>query len=385
MRVHLDSGSASKSMNSKQISLRFVLVIPFVVQIFAAVGLTGYLSLRNGQKAVNDLAIRLRKEVSARIAQHLNSYMQYPQKVVKVNSDAINMSLLNLEDREELGEFFWKQVEPFNVGYVIFGFKTGEYIAAGRFLDNSSVTIDEISPQIHNGSTHLYTWETDNEGRRTKVAADNGEFNLHKEGWYQEAVKQGKTVWSPVYNWEVEPFHLSIATSHPIYNQNKSLVGVIAAEQRLSQISEFLRELKVSESGKTFVIERNGLLIASSAEEKPFNIVNGKPQRIKAISSKDPLIKATAEHLEEEFGDLNKIKNIKQLEFQLNGKRKFVQVTPWRDELGLDWLMIVTVPEEDFMEKINSNRNATIMLCFLALGLAIVVGFYTSRWITNQF
>ncbi|MCJ8282143.1 MAG: ATP-binding protein [Rivularia sp. ALOHA_DT_140] len=67
----------------------------------------------------------------------------------------------------------------------------------------------------------------------------------------------------------------------------------------------------------------------------------------------------------------------------MKGKRKFVQITPWRDELGLDWLMVVTVPEADFMEKINSNRNATIMLCFLALGLAILVGFYTSRWITK--
>jgi signal transduction histidine kinase len=35
---------------SAKVPLRIILVVPFVVQIFAAVGLTGYLSLRNGQK-----------------------------------------------------------------------------------------------------------------------------------------------------------------------------------------------------------------------------------------------------------------------------------------------------------------------------------------------
>ena len=49
-----------------RVSLRTVLIVPFVLQIFVAVGLTGYLSLRNGQKAVNDLADRLSNEVSDR-------------------------------------------------------------------------------------------------------------------------------------------------------------------------------------------------------------------------------------------------------------------------------------------------------------------------------
>lgn len=45
------------SLSTKAIAnipLRTVLVVPFVLQIFAAVGLTGYLSFRNGQQAVNE-------------------------------------------------------------------------------------------------------------------------------------------------------------------------------------------------------------------------------------------------------------------------------------------------------------------------------------------
>lgn len=55
------------SQTPRQLPLQAVLIVPFVLQIFAAVGLVGYLSFRNGQKAVNDVATQLRSEVSDRV------------------------------------------------------------------------------------------------------------------------------------------------------------------------------------------------------------------------------------------------------------------------------------------------------------------------------
>lgn len=54
----------------KGVPLPLVLVVPFVLQIFAAVSITGYLSFRNGQKAVSDLATDL-EEVSDRASFNL--------------------------------------------------------------------------------------------------------------------------------------------------------------------------------------------------------------------------------------------------------------------------------------------------------------------------
>ncbi|MFB8792274.1 MAG: hypothetical protein U7123_26355 [Potamolinea sp.] len=48
----------------RNVSLRLVLVVPFVLQISAAVRLVGYLSFRNSQQAVNNLAHQLISKVS---------------------------------------------------------------------------------------------------------------------------------------------------------------------------------------------------------------------------------------------------------------------------------------------------------------------------------
>jgi signal transduction histidine kinase/DNA-binding NarL/FixJ family response regulator len=374
---------SSTSKKPQKVSLHLILIVPFVLQIFAAVGLTGYLSLRNGQKAVNDLASRLRKEVSERIDQHLDSYMATPRRVVQANWDAIELGLLDTEDTKALGHYFWRQIIAFEVPYVLYGGTSGKLASTGYNYEGKIITIDEVNPEL-NGNANLYNWGTDSKGNRTKILKDWGKFDMTQEGWYSEAAKQGKAVWSPVYNWTVPPFALSVATSRPIYDKKTGkLHGVIAVEQRLSQISDFLRQLKVSPSGKTFILERNGLLIASSSDEQPFTVVNEKPQRLKALDSKDPLVRETTKHLTEKFGNLSKIQGVQQLDFLVKGKRQFVQVTPWQDELGIDWLMVIAVPEADFMGQIDANTQSTILLCFLALGIATLLAFYTSQWITK--
>ena len=385
-KVYLERNLSTQS--AKKIPLRVILVLPFLVQIFAAVGLTGWLALRNGQKAVNDLASQLLGEVSDRIDLRLDHYMETARIVVENNQDAVNLGLLDPQNTEQIGQYFWQQVHNFDVSYLIFGQQSGVYVGSGHFFGDERVTIDVVNQEKF-GNGHLYVYETDKNGNRSKIIVDggetivDGEFTLQNEAWYREAVVRATNVWSPVYNWAVEPFPLSIATSSPIYDPNNNLIGVVAVEQQLARISDFLRSMKISSEGKTFIIERNGLLIGDSAEEKPFKVVNGKPERLKAAESEDLLIQATAKYLEKEFGNLENIVEVQQTSFRLDGEPQFVQVAPWQDELGLDWLVVVAVPESDFMEQINENTRSTIMLCLLALGVAIASGFYTSRWITK--
>lgn len=358
-----------------------LLVVPFVVQIFAAVGLTGYLSLYNGQKAVNNLAMRLCNEVSGRIHQHLDSYMKAPQILSHTYADAFDLGLLAPQDLEKLQRFFARQIQLYKVGYILFGSTKGEFASAGRSAYDNRINIDEISQKRH-GNRGIYTYATDEKGNRAKLIEYVKNYAFQQEAWYAQTTQLRKPLWSAIYQWETQPYPLSISATHPVVDKNKNLIGVIAVEQRLSQISNFLRLLKVSPSGKTFILERNGLLVANSSTEQPFTVVNGKPQRLKGIYSHDYLIQATTKYLTQHFGEMGKIKNSQQFNLMLNQKRQFVLVTPWRDDLGLDWLVVVVVPETDFMEQIHANTRTTILLCLGALILAVILGIYTSHWIT---
>lgn len=62
---------ASSKHRSGHVSLRLVLVVPFVLQVIVAVGITGWLALQNGQKAIRDLAVQLENEIAERVEQHI--------------------------------------------------------------------------------------------------------------------------------------------------------------------------------------------------------------------------------------------------------------------------------------------------------------------------
>ena len=369
--------------NSQKLPLQLILVVPFVVQIFAAVGLTGYLSIRNGQKAVNELAYHLRHEVSTRIDQHLDSYMATPRRLAQLNVNSIRLGLLNPKDHETLGRNFWQQAQLYPVDFILFGTVADEYLFAGHLSKDDQITVGEMLPQRY-GDRNVHTYELDNEGKRVKYANPPTQSEYKEEGWYAAPIKASKPIWTDIYAWEfLDTTALSMAIAHPVYDPDGKLIGSLGVEKSLLQISDFLRTLKISPAARTFILERDGTLVSNSSSQKSFKVVDKEPTRIKATELNDPLIQNTAKALNDQFGQLKNIKVTQQLDFFIDGKRQFVQVTPWQDELGLDWLVVVAMPESDFMGQINANTQTTIWLCLGALALASIIGFYTSRWISR--
>ena len=61
-----------------KVPLQAILIVPFVIQTVGTVAIVGYLSFRNGQKAVNHVAAQLRNETSSRIAQNLTHLVATP-------------------------------------------------------------------------------------------------------------------------------------------------------------------------------------------------------------------------------------------------------------------------------------------------------------------
>ena len=105
------TNSSPLSKAKKGIPLPWVLVVPFVLQIVAAVSITGYLSFRNGQKAVNKLATNLQEEVSDRVSLHLDNYLATAKNISRLNAKAIELGLIDLYDYETSGHYFWHQLQ----------------------------------------------------------------------------------------------------------------------------------------------------------------------------------------------------------------------------------------------------------------------------------
>jgi signal transduction histidine kinase len=199
---------------------------------------------------------------------------------------------------------------------------------------------------------------------------------------YQAAVTTKKFGFSQIFTSITEPT-LLISASQPIYNSQDQLLGVNSTFTHISQIGDLLQNIKVGKSGQVFIIERSGLLVASSTTEEPFRLQNGKPIRLPASQSGNSFTQASAKYLETKFSNFDQIKSLQQLNFSFDGKRQFLDIRPLQGERNVNWLIVVAVPEADFMGQIERNTQTTIFLCLGALGLATLLGIITARWITQ--
>ncbi|MEG4860060.1 ATP-binding protein [Microcoleus sp. K1-B6] len=358
-------------------TLQTVLIVPFVLQVFAAVGIVGYLSFRNSQRAVNDLADQLMGEVSNRIEQNLRTYLQTPHQINQSKLDAVKLGFVNMKDLSAWEKYLWRQVQLYPyINFTSIANQDGEY-RTGEKMSNGTLLINASGPSTN---FDFYSYNTNDTGDRTTVAASVKNFDIRQHPSYAYAALEAKPTWSSVYISFLEPT-LILSALQPVYNSKKQLEGVLITALRLDSIGQFLNSLKIGKSGQTFIIERNGTLLATSTPEKPFRSQNGKKELFKVTESSDAVTQTTAKYLESYFQNLHQITKTQQINVEINGQQKFLKVLPFQDGKGLDLLIVVVVPEADFMEQIHAGNRTTVLLCLAALGMATVLGLLTSRWI----
>ena len=95
------------------------------------------------------------------------------------------------------------------------------------------------------------------------------------------------------------------------------------------------------------------------------------------------MVSKSIEFLREKFGSINNIEETQQLEFNIERELQYLQVATYKDEYGLDWLIVVVIPEADFMAQIHANQRTTLLLCLFALIVAIIIGILTARRISQ--
>ncbi|MGB3402634.1 MAG: SpoIIE family protein phosphatase [Microcoleaceae cyanobacterium] len=369
----------------RRLPLRTVITVQFIIQIVAAVGLTGWLSFRNGSVAVNELTTQLSQEISDRIEERFQSFAEVAHIFLQMNLAAIESGNLDLNDFNQLQSYFWNQTQISDrITTLYYGDEAGNFL----LVKNEDPPLFYVQDELTGFQREIY--QLDAEGNILELLRIN-EYNARQRPWYQAAVAEGQPTWSDVYLFAASPI-LGITPATPIYQDNGELQGVLAIDLTLEQLSDFLQALRISESGLAFIIERNGNIVASSVNEPPFIQIGDKQQRAKAINSQNSLIQSTAQFLLEEFGSYKQVNQFRQLSFEIDQSvsennqvsgRQIVTVKPLQDGRGLDWLMVIVIPESDFMEQINQNSRNTIILCLVALLIAIITGILTARWVTK--
>lgn len=368
----------------RQISLRLLLLLAFVGQILGIVGLIGYLSWRNSQKTANNLGGQIRQELTYRIEQELRRYFETPHEINRLNVAAFARGEIDVVGGRfgEAQLYQQMKIAP-SLAFVYCGSaSSGEFFGVLRSPDDGSLQLS-----YGNRSNNFFRdyYSLDVSGHRTfPIRQANKTFDARLRPWYHVAASAEGPAWTPVYIAFTTGLP-NVTASLPVYDRSgKRLLGVCATDVVLpEEFRDFLRGLQIGTHGQAFVIDRRGQLISNSTDE-PLMVGEGETAKsVMAVESRDPLVRSAAQFLIDRFEGFERIDGQQQLKFAIEGKQQFLEVVPFRDDFGLDWLIVLVAPEADFLGQVTANTRTTALLSIAAVSAAVLLAILASRWITR--
>jgi hypothetical protein len=139
----------------------------------------------------------------------------------------------------------------------------------------------------------------------------------------------------------------------------------------VDDITLFLEGLSVGRTGKAFLIDQGGRLMAISTGVP---LIDSGNFPVSAPVSAEKDIAAAAEHVEKNLGSFRDVDARYQLDLTIGDKPYLLMVSPSKHATGLTWIIGTLVPESDFLSEIRAGRQRSIKIGILAVVITLLLG-----------
>jgi adenylate cyclase len=362
-------------------SLRFsvlAVVLATVALTAAAVHVPWLLASRDNTA---DMARQLNREilggVSREVARLLGDAVQAQAAIL----DMVKEGVVDLDDRPKRDDFMFSFIKTNpHFSWVSFGYRNGDFIGVQRRDQRHYRVVHSLWDPERNVTIRTEdSYVSDDYGRyiNTETRTRPSDYVSFQRQWYERAVATPHHhIWSDVYVFanSGQP-GLNTAIT---YHRDGKLVGVVSVAIELTRVADYLRSLPVAQTGKAFIIDRQGQMIAfedvRQVVERSVSIEERSRLR-KLDDATAPLLRIAADAITARSVSLKDLKEPNYIRIVgPRGEAFFVSLSPTDFQ---DWIVGSVVPESDFTARIDDTTRwlvlALVITLILVAFLAIAV------------
>jgi sigma-B regulation protein RsbU (phosphoserine phosphatase) len=314
-----------------------------------------------------ELSDDLIKQVSQAVIEKTVNYMNPALSLVKMSSRFIQMEFVLSPD--ELFEA--SLIDVMNTYPHLFIFEFGD--ENGNFIMQMRMPDGTISTKVidRTSSPPIVTWKFEDisGGVVRTVTSTDEKYDPRKEPWYVKAKKNKELSWTDVYLLfsDKKP---GITASYPIIDGSGKFIGVAGLEIELAVLSKFLKSLKVRKNGIAFIVDKKNQLIAYPDIQQTV-VREGdtfRPARVDELKSDWIRESFRLRKQDDMQGSRDKFYS------EVNGINYITSFTSFPESFGMDWEIVLIIPEDDFIGSIKkANWQAVLIsLCFLTIAIILV-------------
>ena len=314
-------------MSQKRFSIRIKLLLIFGFLIIISVFILGLLALNIARQAVTEKVathlIDKAKDTAEVIDGRINAFYQFLDGIAR-------MPILTDPDATEFDKMLVLKAEA-----------------------SFNSEIQELNLATLSGERHT---------------SDGKVINVSDRDWFNAAKKGNHFFSEPIVS-RIDKSKLVAVFAVPVYDQNKQIVSILAANVMGSWLSDNIKDIKLGESGYCFVVDQSGVVLA----HKQISVVN---ERLNVLNSNDAKYTSLSAFLKEIMQ-----KDKSDIGYYDYNEKSFIASYAKVSETGR--VVVVTAPVNEFMGTIQTLRASMYGIGGAILIIALLVVFFVASRIVK--
>ncbi|MBN2126317.1 MAG: Cache 3/Cache 2 fusion domain-containing protein [Deltaproteobacteria bacterium] len=417
----------NKRKEAKKFRIRITLPLAVVLLIGVTVLVIALMNYANTVRSLRQMAYRQMSQITEHTLEKTLNHLQKAEKIVALNRSICSPEIFEIDFSQQIEErhkirrlnsllhLFYEETRIYgHLAMVYMGDERGSFWMLRRMPDGAVATKNIIrtgvSPECEDrikrareqmagggnreeaaklisGCIQTSWLYRDRQGQITGRETDPSEtYDPRIRPWYIAAKSTGDLSWTDVYVF-YSGKKPGITASVPVFSGDRFL-GALGVDIELEQISQFLKGLRIGKTGRAFILNGRGNIVAfpDPSELNTTDRASGQVRINNIRTVKDRAAATSFEQLEPSAakgGDAPvTLKEKRLFSFDNEGQRFVAMYTPFPLESKLNWLVGVIVPEDDFLGEAKRTNIFVLLISLASMCLAIGLGMMMSQRIT---
>ncbi|HCE44607.1 MAG TPA: hypothetical protein DET40_13760 [Lentisphaeria bacterium] len=348
------------------------IVFVFTALIVATVLLLACFSYFENRKSTIELIRGNFEEEARSVISKTDNYLRNAQIAAEISTELFDGPDPRLSLDGDEARYLLKVVTTQSqIGLFYYGDEQGNFLQSA--LLGNEIYTKHIRQVDGKAATDFRYFDLNLKMLREESVPDT-KYDPRARPWYKGAKESGKTFWTEPYIF-FENGEPGITVACPIYNKDKTLRGVVAADILLGGLSKFLQNVKVSRNGLVFIIDEKEQLVAYPDPRLIVRVENGVARSLKPVELKIPWVsEAVRKH--EDNGE-------KLFSYDVGGKEYLACFAKFPPEFGRKWMFSIIAPEDDFLGPMKDTFRKTLYLSLCILIASLLAGILMARQISR--
>jgi hypothetical protein len=182
-------------------------------------------------------------------------------------------------------------------------------------------------------------------------------FDPRTRPWFRAAQASPGLIWTDLYVFFTDR-QPGVTAARALPDPTRP--GVVMADVRLVNLSQFLSRLTVGRTGRALILDRDGRLVALGDPNRTVEVRGDALEPARLVQLHDPVLDRAFDLYRAE-GPGRRVVEV--------GDGRFIMMASRLPGEGRDWSLLMVVPEDDFVGFVARN---SLMVLLMALGVAVL-------------